>query len=61
VPRGPGDRGRAISSNFTPLFDGRTLAGWSIRQGPESAFYCATAPLASRRGFLGELGRQYEN
>jgi hypothetical protein len=22
-----------------PLFDGRTLRGWSIRQGPESAFY----------------------
>jgi hypothetical protein len=24
---------------FTPLFDGSTLRGWSVREGPESAFY----------------------
>ena len=24
---------------FTSLFDGRSLAGWSIREGPQSAFY----------------------
>lgn len=27
------------SDNFTSLFDGKTLAGWSVREGPESAFY----------------------
>jgi hypothetical protein len=26
-------------SGFVPLFDGRTLAGWSVCEGPESAFY----------------------
>ena len=25
-------------SDFTPLFDGRTLAGWHVKEGPESAF-----------------------
>ncbi len=24
---------------YTPLFDGKTLAGWSVRHGPQSAFY----------------------
>jgi hypothetical protein len=24
---------------FTPLFDGKTLSGWTVREGPESAFY----------------------
>ena len=24
---------------FVPLFDGKSLAGWSIQEGPESAFY----------------------
>ena len=24
---------------FVPLFDGKTLAGWTIQEGPESAFY----------------------
>jgi hypothetical protein len=26
-------------TGFTPLFDGRTLSGWTIQDGPESAFY----------------------
>lgn len=24
---------------FVPMFDGKTLNGWSIREGPDSAFY----------------------
>ena len=24
---------------FVPMFDGKTLSGWSIREGPDSAFY----------------------
>lgn len=28
-----------LEKGFTPLFDGRTLAGWSVEEGPESAFY----------------------
>src|ERR1700687_4884844 len=27
------------SDGFLPLFDGNTLSGWSVREGPESAFY----------------------
>jgi len=27
------------SENFISLFDGKSLAGWSIREGPDSAFY----------------------
>ena len=26
-------------SGFTPLFDGKTLKGWHIQDGPQSAFY----------------------
>lgn len=29
----------AVEDQYTPLFDGRTLRGWSIVDGPESAFY----------------------
>ena len=34
---------RSIIANelerFVPMFDGKTLNGWSIREGPDSAFY----------------------
>ncbi len=29
---------------LTPLFDGKTLNGWSIQEGPESAFYVDNGP-----------------
>jgi hypothetical protein len=29
----------ATDSGFVSLFDGKTLAGWSVREGPDSAFY----------------------
>ena len=38
------------ADNFTPLFDGRTLAGWSIRQGPESAFYVRDGAIVVHHG-----------
>jgi hypothetical protein len=25
--------------DYTPLFDGRTLRGWVVEEGPESSFY----------------------
>ena len=30
---------RQAEEGFVPLFDGKTLQGWSVQQGPESAFY----------------------
>ncbi len=53
------------SDNFTPLFDGKTLAGWSIRQGPESAFYVRDGAIVVHEsaGFPTWLrsAAQYEN
>jgi len=53
------------SDNFTPLFDGRTLAGWSIRQGPESAFYVRDGAIVVHQnaGFPTWLrsAKEYEN
>jgi hypothetical protein len=41
--------GRALSgaAKPTPLFDGRTLKGWHVREGPESAFYVVDGAIAS--------------
>ena len=36
LPAWPGSQ---TEEGFTPLFDGKTLRGWSVQQGPESAFY----------------------
>jgi hypothetical protein len=53
------------SDTFTPLFDGKTLAGWSIRQGAESAFYVRDGAIGvhARSGFPAWLrsAAQYEN
>jgi len=53
------------SDNFTLLFDGRTLAGWSIRQGPESAFYVRDGAIVVHQsaGFPTWLrsAKEYEN
>lgn len=47
------------------LFDGRTLDGWTVREGPESAFYVsegsiAGSPTAAYPAWL-RSDRQYEN
>lgn len=51
--------------NFTSLFDGRTLAGWTVQQGPETAFYVdqgaiVVHPGASYPTWL-RSARVYEN
>jgi hypothetical protein len=48
-----------------PLFDGTTLAGWTVREGPESAFYAAdgaivASPASAYPAWL-RSARQYEN
>jgi hypothetical protein len=49
----------------TPLFDGRTLAGWSVEEGPESAFYVHDGAIVVHEaaGFPAWLrsAREYEN
>lgn len=35
---------------FVPLFDGRTLEGWRIREGPETAFYVEDGCIVIHRG-----------
>jgi hypothetical protein len=59
---------RAQSSNepgWTALFDGRSLDGWSIQDGPESAFYVAEGVIAGSpsSGYPAWLrsNRRYEN
>jgi hypothetical protein len=50
---------------FTSLFDGRSLAGWTVREGPESAFYAHDGAIVVHEGsnFPAWLrsDRQYEN
>jgi len=51
--------------NLTLLFDGKTLAGWSVQQGPESAFYVRDGAIVVHEsaGFPAFLrsAAQYEN
>jgi hypothetical protein len=53
------------SNNFTSLFDGKTLAGWNVRQGPLSAFYVRDGSIVVHEssGFPTWLrsAAQYEN
>jgi len=55
----------ADGSGFVSLFDGRTLAGWSVREGPEAAFYVDDGDIVVHEsaGFPTWLGsdREYEN
>ena len=49
----------------TPLFNGRDLTGWAVREGPESAFYVADgaivgSPNSAYPTWLG-TNREYEN
>ena len=50
---------------FTPLFDGKTLNGWSVEEGPESAFYVNEGAIVVHEaaGFPAWLrsAKQYEN
>src|ERR1700683_1196121 len=50
---------------YTPLFDGKTLAGWSVQQGPESAVYVQDGAIVVHEssGFPTWLrsAAQYEN
>lgn len=51
--------------NYKPLFDGKTLAGWSVQQGPQSAFYVEDGAIVAHQssGFPAWLrsAAQYEN
>lgn len=55
----------ASEPGFTSLFDGRTLSGWSVREGPESAFYVNDGAIVVHPGtnFPTWLrsDREYEN
>src|SRR4051812_20420836 len=53
------------ASGFTPLFDGKSLNGWTVRDGPESAFYVKDEAIVVHEssGYPTWLrsNRQYEN
>ena len=40
----------AQETGFLPLFDGRTLNGWTVEQGPESAFYVKDGAIVIHEG-----------
>src|ERR1041385_7614566 len=52
-------------AGFTSLFDGKSLAGWSVQDGPESAFYVDDGAIVVHHsaGFPAWLrsARHYEN
>src|SRR5207253_709614 len=52
-------------SGFTPLCDGKTLRGWKIKEGPETAFYVNDGSIVvhDSAGFPAWLSseKQYEN
>lgn len=55
----------AVEDGFSSLFDGRTLAGWHIVEGPESAFYVRDGAIVVHEGsgfpcWL-RSAREYEN
>lgn len=56
---------RAAEDGFTPLFDGRSLSGWTVMDGPESAFYVRDGAIVIHEGanFPTWLrsAKQYEN
>ncbi|MEK7406627.1 MAG: DUF1080 domain-containing protein [Acidobacteriota bacterium] len=56
---------QAPEEGFTSLFDGQTMRGWSVREGPESAFYASDGAIAIHQGanFPTWLrsDKQYEN
>ncbi len=40
----------AATDQWTPLFDGKTLKGWTIVDGPESAFYVKDGAITVHQG-----------
>jgi hypothetical protein len=52
-------------TGFTPLFDGKSLDGWTVRDGPETAFYVNDGAIVVHEsaGFPTWLGskKEYEN
>lgn len=55
----------AAADGWTPLFDGRSLSGWTIVDGPESAFYVNDGAIVVHEGanyptWL-RTNREYEN
>lgn len=56
---------QGANDGFTPLFDGVSLNGWTVADGPESAFYVADGAIVVHEsaGFPTWLrsARQYEN
>jgi hypothetical protein len=61
----PAAFGAQSEDGFTPLFDGTTLDGWSIQEGPQSAFYVNEGAIVVHQssGFPTWLrsAKQYEN
>lgn len=57
--------GAQEEAGFTPLFDGETLRGWRVREGPESAFYVDGGAIVIHEGsgYPAWLAseKQYEN
>src|SRR5689334_19041751 len=55
----------SAESAFTPLFDGKTLAGWTVKDGPEAAFYVNDGAIVVHEsaGYPAWLSthREYEN
>lgn len=45
----PALAGASPEEGFEPLFDGRTLAGWQVREGPPSAFYVDRGDIVIHR------------
>ena len=62
---GDGLQAPAAEQGFVPLFDGRTLAGWSVQEGPPSAFRVVDGAIVvdEKANFPAWLrtDRQYEN
>jgi hypothetical protein len=63
--RALGAQAPGLESGFTSIFDGRTLAGWSVQEGPSSAFAVQDGAIVVDKGsnFPTWLRseRQYEN
>jgi len=60
-----GESGGGPEEGFVSLFDGRSLGGWRVREGPESAFYVRDGAIVVHEGsnFPAWLcsEREYEN
>lgn len=61
----PAVLGAQSEEGFAPLFDGQTLNGWTIRDGPESAFYVRDGEIVASPSSIHPCwlrsGKQYEN